>query len=209
MPASTTWPVWSTPESGTDCCDHRGIAWRYGEVGVDRLSALDEQLYRRKLWDLVRKEHRTRLGNAQRRDTPDTFAWDAQRLAARRQQTMRATMDWSYGLLAEAERIVFQRLAVFVGGWSIEAAEDVCSGATVGRHDVLALITRLVDASLVQVEERDERARYRLLKPVRQYAHMCFSASGELDAVRRQHAAFFLSFAERWETDANFGGPGR
>ena len=131
------------------------------------------------------------------------------RSAPGRQQTMRATMDWSYGLLAEAERVVFQRLAVFVGGWSLEAAESGCSGGTVERHDVLACLTRLVDASLVQVEERTERARYRLLEPVRQYAHMCLSGSGELEAIRRQHAAFFLSFALRRETDANFGGPGR
>jgi predicted ATPase len=131
------------------------------------------------------------------------------RSAHSRQQTMRATMDWSYGLLTEAERVVFQRLAVFVGGWSLEAVEHVCSGGTVERHDVLACLTRLVDASLVQVEEREEGTRYRLLEPVRQYAHMFLSTSGELEATRLQHAAFFLSFALRWETDANYGGPGR
>jgi non-specific serine/threonine protein kinase len=131
------------------------------------------------------------------------------RSAPSRQQTMRATMDWSYGLLTLAERAVFRRLAVFVGGWTLEAAEDVCSDNTVSHNAVLAHITRLVDASLVQVEEREDRARYRLLEPVRQYAHMCLSASGELEAVRRQHAAFFLSYALHWETDANFGGPGR
>src|SRR5947208_3900880 len=103
---------------------------------------------------------------------------------------MRATVGWNYGLLAEAERVVFQRLAVFVGGWSLEAVESVCSGGTVERHDVLACLTRLVDASLVQVDELEERARYRLLEPVRQYAHLCLSASGERDMIRRQHASF-------------------
>jgi non-specific serine/threonine protein kinase len=131
------------------------------------------------------------------------------RLAPNRQQTMRATMDWSYGLLAETERVAFRRLAVFVGSWSLEAAENVCSGDYAERHEVLAHLTRLVDASLVQVEEREERARYRLLEPVRQYARQRLSASGETHAVRSRHAAFFLSFAARWETDANFGGPGR
>jgi predicted ATPase/DNA-binding CsgD family transcriptional regulator len=131
------------------------------------------------------------------------------RSAPTRQQTMRAALDWSYGLLSEAERVVFQRLAVFVGGWTLEAAEHICSGGTVGRHAVLGHLTRLVDASLIQVEKRDGRARYGLLEPVRQYALMCLSASGELEAVRDRHAAFFLSYAERWETDANFGGPGR
>ena len=131
------------------------------------------------------------------------------RSAPGRQQTMRATMDWSYGLLAATERVIFQRLAAFVGGCSLEAAESVCSGGTVERHELLVRLTRLVDTSLVQVDERQERARYRLLEPVRQYAQMRLSTSGELDAVRRQHAAFYQSFAERWETDANFGGPGR
>ena len=134
---------------------------------------------------------------------------DGSRSAPNRQRTMRATLDWSYGLLAETERVVLQRLAVFVGGWSLEAAEVVCSGSGVAPPEVLSLLTRLVDASLVQVEQQDGRARYRLLEPVRHYAHAGLMASGELDAVRRQHADFFLSFAQHWETDANVGGPGR
>jgi predicted ATPase/DNA-binding CsgD family transcriptional regulator len=131
------------------------------------------------------------------------------RSAPNRQQTMRATLDWSYGLLGEAARVIFRRLAVFVDGWSLEAAEAVCSGSGIPSHDVLNLLTRLVDASLVQVEERNGRARYRLLEPVRQYAHQHLMTSSESDAIRRQHAAFFISFAERWEADANLGGPGR
>jgi tetratricopeptide (TPR) repeat protein len=122
---------------------------------------------------------------------------------------MRATLDWSYGLLAPPEQVVFRRLAVFVGGWSLEAAEEVCSGGEVAPRVVLGLLTGLVDASLVQVDERDGRARYRLLEPVRQYAQARLQASGELDAIRHQHAAYFESFADRWETDANVGGPRR
>src|SRR5438552_5789627 len=122
---------------------------------------------------------------------------------------MRATLDWSYGLLAPPAQIVFRRLAVFVGGWSLEAAEIVCSGGEVAPQEVLGLLTRLADASLVQVDERDGRARYRLLEPVRQYAQARLRASGELDAVRRQHATCFQSFADQWETDANVGGPRR
>jgi predicted ATPase len=122
------------------------------------------------------------------------------------QQTMRATLDWSYGLLAPPEQIVFRRLAVFVGGWSLEAAEEVCSGSGVAPREVLGLLTGLVDASLVQVDEQDGRARYRLLEPVRQYAQAQLEASGELDAVRHQHVSYFESFAERWEVDANVGG---
>jgi len=134
---------------------------------------------------------------------------DGSRSAPSRQQTMRATLDWSYGLLEEPEQLLFQRLAVFVGGWSLEAAEAICSGSGVALEEVLSLLTRLVDACLVQVEEHDRRARYRLLEPVRQYAHEYSTTSHELDAMRRQHTDFFLSFAQRWGTDANLGGPYR
>jgi len=128
------------------------------------------------------------------------------RTAPDRQQTMLAALDWSYGLLAPAEQIVFRRLAVFVGGWSLEAAEEICSGNGVAPRDVLGLLRALVDGSLVQVDEQDGRARYRLLMPVRQYALAQLGASGELDGVRYQHATFFERFAERWEKDANVGG---
>jgi predicted ATPase/DNA-binding CsgD family transcriptional regulator len=131
------------------------------------------------------------------------------RTAPSRQQTMRATLDWSHGLLAPSAQIVFRRLAVFVGGWSLEAAEVVCSRSAVASQEVLGLLTGLVDASLVQVDEQDGRARFRLLEPVRQYARAQLEASGELDAVRLLHATYFQSFAERWETDANVGGPRR
>lgn len=130
------------------------------------------------------------------------------RSAPGRQRTMRATLDWSYGLLDESERVIFRRLAVFAAGWSLEAAEVICSGTGIEPRDVLILLTRLVDASLVQVDERAGRARYRLLEPVRQYARELLETS-ELDAIRRQHATFFLSFAAQWETEANVGGPRR
>ena len=78
------------------------------------------------------------------------------RLGPGRQQTMRATLDWSHGLLAPSEQIVFRRLAVFVGGWSLEAAEVVCSRSAVASQEVLGLLTGLVDASLVQVDERTD-----------------------------------------------------
>ncbi len=131
------------------------------------------------------------------------------RSAPDRQKTMRATLDWSYGLLEELDRAVLRRLAVFVGGWSIEAAEAVCSGSGVSSHEVLSSLIRLVDASLVQVEHHDRRARYRLLEPVRQYAHERLVGSRELDLMRRRHAEFFLHFAQHWERDANAGGPNR
>ena len=86
------------------------------------------------------------------------------RTALPRQQTLRGAIDWSYSLLSEPERTLLRRLAVFVGGWTLEAAEAVCSE---GLDDVLDALTRLVDKSLVTV---DETGRYRLLETIRQYA---------------------------------------
>jgi predicted ATPase/DNA-binding CsgD family transcriptional regulator len=141
----------------------------------------------------------------------DTFGLlvGGSRSAPERQKTMLAALDWSYGLLGELDRVVFRRLAVFVGGWSIEAAEAVCSGGGVSSQAVLAPLIRLVDASLVQVEYEDERTRYRFLEPVRQYARERLVGSGELDVIDRRHARYFLHFAQHWEHDANAGGPDR
>ncbi len=141
----------------------------------------------------------------------DAFALlvDGSRTAPGRQQTMRATLDWSHALLSEAEQTLFRRLAVFVGGWSLEHALDVCSDSVAEGPELLARLTRLVDASLVQMDDREERARYRFLEPVRQYAHAHLSASGELDAIRRRHARCFLSLAATLADDGNLGGPGR
>jgi predicted ATPase/DNA-binding CsgD family transcriptional regulator len=133
------------------------------------------------------------------------------RTAPTRQQTLRAALDWSFGLLTKAEQAVFRRLAVFAGGWSLEAAETVCADATSSPADVLELLTCLVDKSLVvaNVHRSDGRARYRLLEPIRQYAHERLVASGELDAVRHRHAVFFLEFAQTIERDVDVGGSRR
>jgi predicted ATPase len=92
------------------------------------------------------------------------------RTALPRQQTLRATIDWSYNLLTEAERTLLRRLAVFVGGCTIEAAEAVGAGDGREAAEVLEPLLRLVDKSLVQVDEQGPEARYRLLETVRQYA---------------------------------------
>src|SRR5262249_23743841 len=131
------------------------------------------------------------------------------RTAPSRQRTLEATLDWSYQLLAKSEQVVFQRLAVFAGGWSLEAAEAVCAGEPVASDEVLELLTQLVDKSLVVMEQVDGRARLRFLEPVRQYAQRRLVRSGELVGVQRRHASFFLTFAEAKEMDANVGGPHR
>lgn len=111
-----------------------------------------------------------------------------------RQQTLRASIDWSYNLLEIAERVLLRRLAVFAGGWTLEAAESVCSGGDVDRDAVVDLLTHLVDKSLVQFDRK--AARYRLLETVRQYAAELLAASGDSDEVRTRHLRHFVAFAE-------------
>ena len=112
-----------------------------------------------------------------------------------RQQTLRASIDWSYDLLGLEERTLFRRLGVFSGGWTLEAAESVCAGGDVATRDAMDLLGRLVDKSLVSMDAEGER--YRLLETVRQYARELLDTSGEADAVRNRHLAFHEALAER------------
>ena len=117
------------------------------------------------------------------------------RTALPRQQTLRALIDWSYDLLTERERALFRRLAVFAGSWTLEAAETVGAGGELDAADVLDLLTRLVEKSLVTMDA--EGGRYRLLESVRQYAQEKLADSGEEGATRARHLAFFLALAEQ------------
>jgi tetratricopeptide (TPR) repeat protein len=150
----------------------------------------------------------------------------AARAALPRQQTLRAAMDWSYDLLAPPERAVLRALAVFAGGFTLEAAEAVCAGGGeptaggaadetnasprrpagsparlpgdgLGEGDVLDLLARLVDKSLVLADAQGEVVRYRVLETVRQYAAELLEASGEAGPVRDGHARYFLALAEQ------------
>jgi predicted ATPase len=117
---------------------------------------------------------------AQRLDVSLDVLSGANRMAAARQQTLRATIDWSHKLLSEAERMLFRRLSVFAGGWTLEAAEGVCSGGGVEENDVLDLLGGLVDKSLVAAGAPTGGAvRYRMLEPLRQYAREKLEESGE------------------------------
>jgi predicted ATPase/DNA-binding SARP family transcriptional activator/DNA-binding CsgD family transcriptional regulator len=124
------------------------------------------------------------------------------RTADPRQRTLRATLDWSYDLLSEAERVLFRRLSAFVGGWTLEAAEAVGSGEGVRKDDALDLLSRLVDKSVVALEEGEQGViRYTMLEPVRQYARQKLRESGEEDAVQRRHAGFFIAMVEEAEPE--------
>jgi non-specific serine/threonine protein kinase len=110
-----------------------------------------------------------------------------------RHQTLRACIDWSHEQLAESERAVLRRLAVFAGSWTLEAAEAVGAAGDVAPSDVLDLLTRLVHKSLV--ETVGGGLRYRMLETVRQYADEQLTRSGEGDEARRRHLDFFLALA--------------
>ncbi len=118
------------------------------------------------------------------------------RTALPRHQTLRATLQWSYDHLAEPERELLHALAACAGGWTLEAATAL-SGDDADEFDVLDILTRLVDKSLVVVDHSDnERVRYRFLESVRQYAVECASAAGHLVPARVRHLGFFLAMAE-------------
>jgi predicted ATPase len=127
------------------------------------------------------------------------------RAAVSRQQTLQATLDWSYGLLSDDERVVFRRLATVAESCSLDAAEAICVDGDIGQSDVLDLLQRLVDRSMVVMHERGGQARYRLLEPVRQYARERLIASGDWDAACRRHALYYLAFAEARESEATRG----
>jgi predicted ATPase/DNA-binding SARP family transcriptional activator len=126
-----------------------------------------------------------------------------------RHQTLRATIDWSYGLLAGAERELFGRLSVFTGGFALEAAEEVCGEGeeACGQEalepaGILGLLSRLVDQSLVISQEASPgtgQARFRMLETLRRYAAERLGESGICEKIQRRHAEYFLRLAERAE----------
>jgi predicted ATPase/Tfp pilus assembly protein PilF len=121
------------------------------------------------------------------------------RTAAPRQQTPRALVDWSYDLLSADERTVLRRLAVFNGGFTLEAAEAVCAGGGPEAVSVLDLLGALVQKSLVSAEERRGAVRYALLETIRAYGLERLAAAAEEETLRRRHSACYLALAERAE----------
>ena len=117
------------------------------------------------------------------------------RTALPRQQTLRALIDWSYNLLSNEERTLLQQLSVFMGGWTLEAAEAVCRNA-----EMLDLLTHLADKSLVAVDfDHSDETRYYLLETIRQYSREKLFDAGDGKSLRQKHSEWFLSAAERAE----------
>ena len=124
------------------------------------------------------------------------------RAAVRRQQTLRASVDWSHALLTEPERVLFRRLGVFVGGFDLDAAQAVGAENKIERFQVLDLLGLLIDKSLVLAEDQDGTMRYRLLETVRQYAQEKLGESGEADVIRTRHCDHYRGLAESDQAEA-------
>lgn len=133
-----------------------------------------------------------------------------------RHQTMRAVLDWSDALLSQDERVLFRRLAVFAGGFTLEAAERICGdGELDSRYHsitpslyhaltpslILDLLSNLIDKSLVMVNESDGAMRYRMLEPLREYAREKLNTANESDEIAARHLAYFMELAERAEPE--------
>ncbi len=124
------------------------------------------------------------------------------RTALTRQQTLRATLTWSFELLDADERVLLRRLAVFAGGFGLQAAEDVCAEPPLQRAEAIALLGRLVDKSLVHVESDSGARRYRLLETVRQYAIEQLEEAGERGDFESRHRTWYVELAESDPTPA-------
>jgi predicted ATPase/serine/threonine protein kinase/DNA-binding CsgD family transcriptional regulator len=118
-----------------------------------------------------------------------------------RHQTLRALIDWSNALCSERERLLWARLSVFSGGFSLAAAEAICSSDELDEQDVLEVLAALVDKSIVIAEQHNDQQRYRLLETIRQYGLERLRADGAEEAQRRRHRDYFADLAERARAD--------
>ena len=129
------------------------------------------------------------------RGRSDTPAW---------RQTLSGAIDWSYQILSEPERVLFQRLAVLAGSWDLEAAENICcDDVTCPSGEIFNLLLHLSDRSLVVVETQEEGSRYRYLDTIRHFAHEKLGLSGEMPELRDRHLQYFTGWAEQMETLMN------
>jgi non-specific serine/threonine protein kinase len=131
-----------------------------------------------------------------RLDDRFTLLTDGDRTAPARHSTLEATLAWSYQLLTDDERTLFGRLAVFNGGWTLEAAEAVCSAPPLGSEALLDILSALTDKSLVVAEARGLTTRFRMLETVRSYAMARLQDAGEEALVRARHQAWYFGLFE-------------
>ncbi len=138
---------------------------------------------------------------AARLDDSYRLLTSGRRTALPRHQTLRATMDWSYSLLSGQERVLFRRLSVFAGGFTMEAVEGICTSEGIEEDDILDVLTRLVDKSLVIVEEHEGEVRYRLLETIRQYSQERLWEAGEVALLQERHWNWYTGLAELAEPE--------
>lgn len=136
---------------------------------------------------------------ATRLDDRFNLLTNGSRTAMPRQRTLRAAIDWSYELLTEAEQILFRRLSVFAGGFTLDSMQTICADENLASQITLDQLERLIDQSLVLVETPDDGVRYRMLETLRQYAHERLLESNEIEPVRTRHSQYYVHFAEEIE----------
>ncbi|HVL83203.1 MAG TPA: hypothetical protein VM367_02770 [Pseudonocardia sp.] len=142
---------------------------------------------------------------AERLDDRFRLLTNGSRTTVPRHQTLQAAMDWGYALLRAPEQVVLRRLSVFRGSFTPAAAEAVVGTAAPLRGvDVLGLLGRLVDKSMVSVAGYEPEVRYVLLETVREYAGRALADAGETDDARRRHRDFFLDLADRWASGSDY-----
>ena len=132
---------------------------------------------------------------AERLDDRFRLLAGGRRTAVERHQTLRRAIDWSYELLSEPERVALRRAAVFAGGFSLSSAEDALAGDPIEPVEVIDLLDRLVDKSLLVAADHDGTTRYRLLETIRQYAEEHLEAAGQAAEIRDRHAEHYAIFA--------------
>ena len=122
------------------------------------------------------------------------------RTALPRHQTLQAMIDWSYALLSEPERVLLWRLSIFAGSWTLEAAESVCASDGIDSHEILDVLTQLVNKSLIVVKrEPGQETRYQMLETIGQYAREKLWQADEGEVLRQRHLTYFVELAERAE----------
>src|SRR6266576_3575493 len=125
-----------------------------------------------------------------------TLLTDSSCTALPRHRTLRSMLDWSYDLLTEREKAMLRRVSVFDGGWTLAAAEHVCTGDGIEKSDTIGLLTSLADKNLIITEEHEGATRYRMLETIRQYALDRLGETGEELTWRNRHFACYLALAE-------------
>jgi predicted ATPase/DNA-binding SARP family transcriptional activator len=124
------------------------------------------------------------------------------RTALPRQQTLRASIEWSWNLLTDSEKILLRRLSIFAGGWTLDGAESVCTGNGIEPGRVLDVLTQLAAKSLVVVNQEEVRAgRHHLLEMIREYAREKLVQAGEEESIQDQHLRYFLKLTEQMEPE--------